>query len=233
MGKPVTVRIKDPVEPSAPPRKTQQHHHKDQADRKIAQDHQHQHHYLGAKEAENKKTTPSLNPTVPHFIESQKQSSDKLDNQKFATKVLDNRVAPLPAEPQQVLDNGHTVRRNVDNGHSVRRNASFNDKSRLDNRQGRVSVWETSSNNLNQLTRPGDVLRTPYLSSSSRALNQHGSSQNVVGNFPHIPGNSMVAKTKALFEGSSGGPTSLLLSQSRAPSPPSPRTGASRAPAPR
>ena len=214
--KPVTVRIKDPVEPSAPPRKTQQQHqHKDQADKKIAQDHQHQHHYLGAKEAENKKTTPSLNPTVPHFIESQKQSSEKLDNQKFATKVLDNRVAPLPVEPQQVLDNGHPVRRNVDNGHPVRRNASFNDKSRLDNRQGRVSVWENSSNNLNQLTRPGDVLRTPYLSSSSRALNHHQSSQNVVGNFPHIPGNSMVAKTKALFEGG-GGPTSFApLTKSR------------------
>ena len=40
--KPVTVRIKDPVEPSAPPRKTQQHQHKDQADKKIAQNHQHQ-----------------------------------------------------------------------------------------------------------------------------------------------------------------------------------------------
>merc|ERR1711936_1554025 len=138
--KPVTVRIKVPVEPSAPPRKMHQHQHKDQADKKIAQDHQHQHHYLGAKDAETKKTTPSLNPTVPHSIESQKQSIDKLDNQKFATKVLDNRVAPsLPVEPQQqVLDHGHLVRRNVDNGHSVRRNASFNDKSRLDNRQGRV-----------------------------------------------------------------------------------------------
>ena len=71
------------------------------------------------------------------------------------------------------------------------------------------------TNNLNQLARPGDVLRTPYLSSSSRALNHHQSSQNVVGNFPHIPGNSMVAKTKALFEGG-GGPTSFVpLTKSR------------------
>lgn len=183
--RPVTVRIKDPSEPSAPPRKGQ-------------------HNYLGnspqlaAKQADNRKTVapPSLNPTVPHFIESQKQP---LDNQKFVTKALDNRVAP---PEQQVLDNGH----------SVRRHASFNEKSGLDNRQPRT-VWE---NNLNQMTRPGDVLRTPYLlSSSSRALNHHQSSQNVVGNFPHIPGTSMVAKTKALFEGA-GGPTNFApLTKSR------------------
>ena len=185
--RPVSVRIKEPSEPSAPPRKTQ-------------------HNYpgspqLGAKQVDNRKTVapPSLNPTVPHFIESQKQP---LDNQKFATKALDNRVAPAP-EQQVVLDNRH----------SVRRHASFNEK--IDNRQPRTSVWE-NNNNLNQMTRPGDVLRTPYLlSSSSRALNQHGSSQNVVGNFPHIPGTSMVAKTKALFEGA-GGPTNFApLTKSR------------------
>merc|ERR1712108_6925 len=166
----------DPNEPSAPPRKAQ-------------------HNYLGspqvgAKQADNRKTVapPSPNPTVPHFIESQKQA-------------LDNRVAP---PEQQVLDNGH----------SVRRHASFNEKSGLDNRQPRT-VWENNSN-LNQMTRPGDVLRTPYLlSSSSRALNHHQSSQNVVGNFPHIPGTSMVAKTKALFEGA-GGPSNFApLTKSR------------------
>jgi len=185
--RPVSVRIKEPSEPSAPPRKTQ-------------------HNYpgspqLGAKQVDNRKTVapPSLNPTVPHFIESQKQP---LDNQKFATKALDNRVAPAP-EQQVVLDNRP----------SVRRHASFNEK--IDNRQPRTSIWE-NNNNLNQMTRPGDVLRTPYLlSSSSRALNQHGSSQNVVGNFPHIPGTSMVAKTKALFEGT-GGPTNFApLTKSR------------------
>ena len=113
--RPVTVRIKDPSEPSAPPRKGQ-------------------HNYLGnspqlaAKQADNRKTVapPSLNPTVPHFIESQKQP---LDNQKFVTKALDNRVAP---PEQQVLDNGH----------SVRRHASFNEK--IDNRQPRTSIWENN-----------------------------------------------------------------------------------------
>jgi len=184
--RPVTVRVKEPSEPSAPPRKAH-----------------HNHNYLaspGAKQADNRKTVApsSLNPTVPHFIESQKQP---LDNQKFATKALDNRAAPTE---QQVLDNGH----------SVRRHASFNEKSGLDNRQPRT-VWE-NNNNLNQMTRPGDVLRTPYLlSSSSRALNHHQSSQNVVGNFPHIPGTSMVAKTKALFEGA-GGPSNFApLTKSR------------------
>ena len=186
--RPVTVRIKDPNEPSAPPRKG--HHNY------LGGSPQ-----LGAKHADNRKTVapPSLNPTVPHFIESQKQP---LDNQKFAAKLLDNRVPP---PEQQVLDNGL----------SVRRHASFNEKSGLDNRQGRT-VWENNNNNLNQMARPGDVLRTPYLlSSSSRALNHHQSSQNVVGNFPHIPGTSMVAKTKALFEGG-GGPTNFVpLTKSR------------------
>jgi len=191
--RPVTVRIKDPAEPSAPPRKG----HHNYLGAKSPQ--------LGAKHADSRKTVapPSLNPTVPHFIESQKQV---LDNQKFSTKVLDNRVPP---PEQQVLDNGH----------SVRRHASFNEKSGLDNRQTRTTVWENNNNNLNQMmTRPGDVLRTPYLlSSSSRALNHHQSSQNVVvGNFPHIPGTSMVAKTKALFEGGGGGPSNFApLTKSR------------------
>ena len=183
--KPVTVRIKDPSEPSASPRKG--HHHNHLASPRLT-----------AKQVDNRKTVapPPLNPTVPHFIENQKQP---LDNQKFATKALDNRVPPPSAE-LQVLDNGH----------SVRRHASFNEK--MDNRPTRT-VWE---NNLNQMTRPGDVLRTPFLlSSSSRTLNQHQSNQNVVGNFPHIPGTSMVAKTKALFEGG-GGPTNFApLTKSR------------------
>merc|ERR1719331_1806418 len=117
--RPVTVRIKDPNEPSAPPRKG--HHNY------LGGSPQ-----LGTKHTDNRKTVapPSLNPTVPHFIESQKQP---LDNQKFVTKALDNRVAP----PEQQV---------------------------LDNRQPRT-VWE-NSNNLNQMTRPGDVLRTPYLLSS-------------------------------------------------------------------
>ena len=189
--KPVTVRIKDATEqPTAPPRKA---------------------HFAAiepASKAKDAKMTTPCTPIVPHFKEVQKP----LDNQPSVSfKSLNEVQKPLDNQPTvtfKPLDNRINLTENrasvLDNRTPLKRHASFNDKCNLDNRQARRSIWEEKNNNLNMTTRPSDVLKTPYLLSSSNRALHHSSSQNF-GNFPHIPGTSMVAKTKALFEGATEG----------------------------
>merc|ERR1719158_2666651 len=124
----------------------------------------------------------------PHFIETQKP----LDNRASGSCLVLNNKNLSESSPKVYFSP-------LDNRAPLKRHASFNEKNILDNRP--APVWGGSSN-INLITRPTDVPKTPYLlSSSSRALH-HQSNQNV-RNFPHIPSTSMVSKTKALFEATS------------------------------
>jgi len=128
--------------------------------------------------------------TAPHLVENRKELDNQTSVGGAGLPALDNRK---PAENQSPV-----FFKPLDNRAPVRRHASFNEKNGLDNRRTRGSIWENNSN-LCVSSRPSDVLRTPYLLSSSNRALHHQSSQ-CVGNFPHIQSTSMVAKTKALFE---------------------------------
>lgn len=199
--KPVTIRIKEggDFQPTAPPRKTHFQEsprmaHKPLDNRTAASPlTPTTPHFIGVKKALDNRATAPLIPTIPHLAENQKE----LDNQATSKALpLENRT-----QSSEI---------NLDNRRPLRRHASFNDKSNLDNRKTRASVWE--SDNLNVTSRPTDVLKTPYLlSSSTRALHHPGTQ-----NFPPIPGTSMVAKYKELFEGPTVGHFNLVpLTKSR------------------
>merc|ERR1712080_31126 len=149
------------TQPVAPPRKA---HFQDspKASRQPA----------ASKSLDNRNTSTPLTPTIPHFIESQKLLDNRTTTTTKEKPSLDNRT---PSDNNQTP----VFFKPLDNRPSVRRHASFNEKSGLDNRPAvKASVWE---NNLNMRPRPTDVLRTPYLlSSSNRAL--HHQSSHCVGN---------------------------------------------------
>lgn len=126
------------------------------------------------------------------------------DSPLQSPKVVPKRLTVLESPKSRPTDS--EPKRQV----SLKRHKSFTEdsKSGLDQRKTKYFAEPQPSVGL---MKPADVLRTPYLLPSVPTLNQGN-----YNNFPQITSTSMVAKTKALFEGKDGQNDSFLpLGKSR------------------
>ena len=145
---------------------------------------------------------------VPSKITDNRTQECKLvrlpDSPLQSPKVVPKRLTALESPKSRPTDS--EPKRQV----SLKRHKSFTEDTKTGLYQRKTKYFAEPQPSV-CLMKPADVLRTPYLLPSVPTLNQGN-----YNNFPQITSTSMVAKTKALFEGKDGQNDSFLpLGKSR------------------